>query len=260
MNANVKSADRVLDILELFASIDRPLALRDVTRILGLPKSSGFMLLATLTARGYLVRDDDDLYRLAPAMVEGGWVGGYLAQVFRAAQPWMDRLLAGHSESLVLGAPTAGFDVRLLSHRISPLAVRYDVKHQLVIPGYCTAMGHALLSQMPADDVRAYLEATDRAALTPYTLTDVDEIMERLGQDRAQGFALNIDERFEGAAGAAVAICGPNGTPYAVLNMVTVTPRFRRKQAVIVGALMEAAAAIRAEVFGEEANLEGLIA
>ena len=260
MNANVKSADRVLDLLELFASTDRALALRDVTRILGVPKSSGFMLLGTLAARGYLVRDYEDRYRLAPAMAEGGWVGGILGQIFRAAQPWMDRLLAAHSESLVLGAPAAGFDVRLLCHRVSPLAVRYDVKQLPVIPGYCTAMGHALLSQMPVDDVRAYLEATDRTALTPYTLTDVDAILERLAQDRAQGFALNVDERFEGASGAAVPICGPDGTPYAALNMVTVTPRFRRKQAEIVSALMEAAAAIRAEVFGAAQNLEGQIA
>lgn len=260
MNAKVKSADRVLDILELFASTDQSLALRDVTRILGVPKSSGFMLLGTLTARGYLMRDLGDRYRLAPAMAQGGWVGGVLGQIFRVAQPWMDQLLEAHSESLVLGAPAAGFDVRLLCHRISPLAIRYDVKHLLVIPGYCTAMGHALLSRMPVDDVRAYLEAIDRTALTPHTLTDVDEIMERLAQDRVQGFALNVDERFEGASGAAVPICGPDGTPHAVLNMVTVTPRFRRKQAEIVSALLEAAAAIRTEVFGAERKQEGLTA
>lgn len=260
MNASkrsVKSASRVLDILELFASTERALALRDVARVLGLPKSSGCMLLATLAERDYLERDGKRRYRLAPAVAQSGWVGGVVGRVFRAAQPWMDRLVAAHAESVVLGAPTAALEVRRLSHRPSPRKVRYEVKRPLVIPGYCTAQGHALLSRLPPDFVRAYLASTDRAALTRHTLTDVDAIMARLDQDRVQGFALNVDERFEGASGAAVAICAPDGTPHAAINMVTVTPRFRHKQAKIVAALQEAAAAIEAEVFGRPAPRPG---
>ncbi len=260
MNGHVKSAVRVLDILELYASTDRALALRDVVGILGLPKSSAYMLLSTLVARGYLERDEQEQYRLTPAMNQGGWVGGITAQVYRAAQPWLDRLLAAHEESVVLGAPTAGMDVRLLSYRISPQTIRYEVKDIVMIPGYCTAQGHAILSHLPEQEVRSYLASIERAQLTPHTLTDIDAIMERLAQDRAQGFALNIDERFEGAAGAAVAICDPESRPHAALNIVTVTPRFRRKQTAIISALLEAARAIEAEVFGPGRNLRGLSA
>lgn len=249
MNASVKSADRVLDILELFASTDRALALRDVARILSLPKSSTHMLLGTLAGRGYLVRDSDDLFRLAPAMREGGWVGGVAGQIFRAAQPWLDGLVAEHDESVVLGGRTPGLDVRLLSHRISPLAIRYDVSSEPVIPGWCTAMGHAILSQMPDDEVRAYLEAIDRVRQTPKTLVEIEDIMARLAQHRARGYAVNADERFEGASGAAVAICDPAGKPHAAINCVTVTPRFRRKRTAIVQSLTRAARGIEAEVF-----------
>lgn len=251
MNASVKSADRVLDILELFASTDRALALRDVVRILEFPKSSAHMLLGTLTTRGYLVRTSDELFRLAPAMDQGGWVGGVAGQIFRAAQLHLDYLVRDQEESVVLGAPTPGLDVRLLSHRISPQAVRYDVTNMPVIPGWCTAMGHAILSRLPEERVRAYLESTDRTGATPQTITDADAIMDRLAEHRARGHALNIDERFEGAAGAAVAICDPDGLPHAALNCVTVTPRFLRKQANLVAALKAAAAEIESEVFGK---------
>ena len=260
MNGQVKSAVRVLDILELFASTDRALALRDVVGILGLPKSSAYMLLSTLVARGYLERGEDEVYRLTPAMDHGGWVGGIAGQVFRVAQPWLDSLLAAHEESVVLGAPTPGMDIRLLSYRISPQTIRYDVKDWVVIPGYCTAQGHAVLSNLPEAQVRSYLESIERPQLTPHTVTEVGDIMDRLAQVRARGFALNIDERFEGAAGAAVAICDPEGRPHAALNIVTVTPRFRRKQAAIVAALSEAARAIEAEVFGQLHDQKGLSA
>ena len=254
MNSSVKSADRVLDILELFASTDRALALRDVARILGFPKSSAHMLLGTLMARGYLVRTPEEVFRLAPAMDHGGWVGGIAGQIFRVAQAQLDRLVREQEESVVLGAPTAGLDVRLLSHRVSPQAVRYDVTNMPVIPGWCTAMGHAILSRLPEDRVRAYLENADRSEATPQTVTDTDAIMERLAQHRARGHALNIDERFEGASGAAVPICDPDGLPHAALNCVTVTPRFLRKQGALVAALKAAAAQIETEVFGKAAN------
>ena len=85
-------------------------------------------------------------------------------------------------------------------------------------------------------------------------------ILDRLAQHRARGHALNINERFEGASGAAVPICDPEGQPHAALNCVTVTPRFLRKQAAIVAALKAAAADIEAEVFGKAHNSSELTA
>ena len=88
MNTSVKSANRVLDILELFASSERPLALRDVASILGLPKSSTHMLLGTLEQRGYMVRVAGGGYSL-PVVTDdsSGWIGGVAGRVFSAAQP-----------------------------------------------------------------------------------------------------------------------------------------------------------------------------
>jgi DNA-binding IclR family transcriptional regulator len=251
MNTTVKSARRVLEILELFASTGQPLALRDVASILALPKSSTHMLLATLLGRGYLVRAAGDRFALLPAMRDaGGWVGGAAGKIFRVAHPVMDRLVEQLEETVVLGAPTNTLDIRVLSHRPSPQAIRYDVAEAPLIPGHCTAMGHAVLSCLPEAEVREYLGRCTLTALTPLTLTDPEAIMSRLREYRKQGFALNIDERFEGASGAAVAVCGLDGRPHAALNVVTVTPRFQRRQTEIVRALREAARGLEIMVFG----------
>ena len=260
MDNQVKSARRVLDIVELFASSDRALALRDVVKILSLPKSSTHMLMSTLEQRGYIQRDEDERFRLTPALREGGWIGGVAGRIYRAAQPWLDRLLETHEESVVLAAPTPGLDIRILAHRVSPLAIRYDVSQTPIVPGYCTAMGYAVMAYLPEERVRRYLEETDRVALTDKTLIDVDDILARIAQGRTQGFALNIDERFEGAAGVAVAIRDAEGRPHAALNIVTVTPRFRRKQQIIVAALIEAVRGIEAEVFEDKPRSEEISA
>jgi DNA-binding IclR family transcriptional regulator len=255
MNDTVKSAGRVLDILELYASSDRSLALRDVAAILGLPKSSAHMLLGTLERRGYLVRDGKDGYAI-PTTPDGaeGWVGGMAGQIFRAAQPVLERLLQQIRETVVLGMPTPGLDIRIVSHRVSPQAIRYDISDVPVIPGYCTAMGHMILCHLPEDEVRAYLARTELAPLTPRTVTDPQAIMARLRQSRARGYALNLGERFEGASGAAVAICDTEGRPRAAINIVTVTPRFRRLQPEIITALTAAARELEASLFGAGAG------
>jgi len=255
MNDTVKSASRVLDILELFGSSERPLALRDVAALLGLPKSSTHMLLGTLEQRGYLIRATTDAYTLpvTPGDV-GGWVAGVAGQVFRAAQPVMERLREQIRETVVLGMPTPGLDVRIISHRVSPQAIRYDISDVPVIPGYCTAMGHIILCNLPEDRVRAYLADTELVALTPRTVTDPKAIMARLRQSRACGYSLNIGERFVDASGAAVAVRDHAGQPHAAINIVTVSSRFRHRQKEIVAALLAAAREVETKVFGADSG------
>ncbi|MEM8740841.1 MAG: IclR family transcriptional regulator [Pseudomonadota bacterium] len=255
MNVAVKSAVRTLRILELFASSDRQLALRDVAAALALPKSSTHMLLATLMAEGYLETTPQGRYRMGTALGgEHGWVGGVTATILRAATPELDMLLTRFQESVVLGVPTPAHDVRIATSRQSPLAVRYEVSRDPLMPGWCTAMGQAMLAFRPEAEARAYLIGARRTALTEKTVTEVDAIMDKLRCWRALGHALNIDERFDGASGAAVPVRDPDGVPHAALNMVTLTPRFQRRREAIIGALTEAVQRIEARVFGSASD------
>lgn len=252
MNNSVKSAVRTLRLMELFATSERSLTLAEVSAALAIPKSSAHMLIATLVAEGYLAQPEPNRYAL-PDELEGGWIGGATGALVRAAAPEMDRLLDAFQETVVLGIPTPALDVHIVAHRQSPLAVRYDVSRDPAIPGWCTAMGHALLSHMPEDEVTAYLARTPRAPFTSRTVTDAGSILEVLRRSRARGYALNIDERFEGASGAAVAVLDPEGRPRGAINVVTLTPRFRRRQREIVDALKLATRRVGATLFGGDA-------
>ena len=86
MNDEVKSAARVLDVLELFAASVGALGVSDVARKLGIPKSSTQGLLTTLASRGYLGRQDS-AYFLPAERRDGGWVGGLRARLLGLAEP-----------------------------------------------------------------------------------------------------------------------------------------------------------------------------
>ena len=67
----VKSASRVLDLLECLGVSKQPLSFLELSRELRIPKSSLFHLLGDLTARKYVEHlPDVSRYRLGPALAE----------------------------------------------------------------------------------------------------------------------------------------------------------------------------------------------
>ena len=94
MNDNVKSAARVLDILELLARSDEPMALKDLVSVLALPKSSAHALLRTLQSRGYVERDAADRYALNESAAPVGGLDRRAASAPRSAGPPGDGAVA----------------------------------------------------------------------------------------------------------------------------------------------------------------------
>lgn len=74
MNSSVKSASRVLEMLEFLSVTEKPIGVSDVARRLRLPKSSAQALLRTLLGRGYLVHAGLG-YQLSPLVGSGGCRG-----------------------------------------------------------------------------------------------------------------------------------------------------------------------------------------
>ncbi|MCR9073207.1 MAG: IclR family transcriptional regulator [Alphaproteobacteria bacterium] len=245
MNSSVKSASRILDILELFALGREPMRLSDISDQLGIPKSSSLMLLRTLEARGYLVREGER-YRLEPSFDddrrEGFWIGGRLAQLVRIAEPVMADMVETLQETAVLGIPTPEHNVRVVANRLSPLAIRYDLTRMTVIPAYCTALGQAMLAFQPEEAVASYIRQCSFEALTEKTITDPEQLRQRLALIRRHGWAVNYEERFIGAAGTASPIFDATGRVVAALNVATVTVRFRRNKKLIVETVQREAA------------------
>lgn len=251
MNKMVKSAARVLDILELFATEPKSLALRDISNRLGIPKSSAHMLLATLEKRAYIVRDEEDRFNISPyATASKSWAGGTHRRMVEAAGPVMRDLVQETKETVVIVAPTANFDVRILAQEVSPLLVRFDFGPEKISPSYCSAMGQVMLAFCSDDDREAYLERADLVALTPHTITDTDKLRQRLQHVRTQGYAVTVEERFDGATGIAVPMFRPGGEVAGATSVGMITARLKNKQASIIVALEVAARRLELATFG----------
>lgn len=249
MNYQVKSAARVLDVLELLSSRTEPMRLNELVASLGIPKSSAYGLLSTLVARGYVAKDSADRYAIVESFRQGfGWVGGFEGFLTSIALPIVEEMRDRLDETVFVSVRTEQQNARLLVKAVSRQPIRYDASDQSSLPGYGTVMGRVLLAYQPAEVVDAYFAKTELHPFNQCTPTDEATIRAALETIRADGYGTIIDEYAIGGAGIAAPIRNADGRVVAVIDMATVTARYEQRRNEMLTAVLEGAARISARL------------
>ncbi|MGF7154715.1 IclR family transcriptional regulator [Novosphingobium gossypii] len=247
MNTEIKSAGRVLDVLEMFSTRCDGFTLSEVARDLDLPKSSTLGLLRTLHQRGYLIREDEnDTYRINDLIRRDGFARHGL--ILRVVPPVMQALARSAGETGLLGMLDTAGQARLLASELAPSDIRFDIEAPRRLPAYASAIGRILMSRLPTPDVEAMLDAAPRAALTPATRVERGAILDAIAAARETGFAIVEDEFCVGGTELAAAIAMPEGQPSMALSLACLSQRYRsdtgRLQALLSAAVTETAEAM----------------
>jgi DNA-binding IclR family transcriptional regulator len=241
MNNEVKSAVRVLELIEYLAGCSEPVMLKDITQDLGFPKSSTHALVQTLVSRGYAIQDATERYVLVHGSRHGSAVRAQEARVLSAARPVMEELRERSGETVVISVRTGRGEVRRLAKCVSRQVVRYDVDLDAPNESYCTATGRVLLAYWDPASVEAYLARKLIVAYTPTTVTDLDALRRILADVRRQGFALNDQEYVQDSVGIAAPVRDRDGNVVAALNLGTLAARFQMRREEIIAAVKDCA-------------------
>jgi DNA-binding IclR family transcriptional regulator len=221
----VKSASRVIQILDLLAFNKYGMHHKDLAEDLKIPKGSLTKLLANLVESRYLSFDPSSKsYKLGARVL--GLANSYVSglDVVQAAQPIVRNLVAKTDESaslVVLDGISA-----LVVHRQygnQPMSFRLGIGAR--IPLYATASGKALLAFMPKAEIDAYLSSVELKPLTHATITDSVILLRELDSIRAKGVAYCRQERFEGLSAIAVPVFGLHGRVSASLTVMYLNVR-----------------------------------
>ena len=149
----VKSAVRVLQIVELFDTIKREATAREVALGLGLPQSSTLSLLQTMTDLGYL--DYDRHAKTYHPSERVGMMGSWVDPHFVAAGPvlgLMKALCARLGQNVVLVTPNGAFAQTIHAEQ-PPDAADPQVVVGSGRPLLTSATGQSLLIQMPDEEI-----------------------------------------------------------------------------------------------------------
>jgi IclR family pca regulon transcriptional regulator len=241
MNSEVKSAARVLELVELLAASTRPLALKEIVAELDFPKSSAHALAQTLVSRGYVVQDSNERYALAESCRNGFSGRAREARLIAIARPIMEALRDSSGETVMLSVRAPRGEVKRLAKCVSQQAVRFDIDLAAPNATYCTATGRVLLAHAGPEAIDAYLERAALVARTPFTVTDPARLREILAAVHRDGVAVSNQEFIFGSTGIAAPVRNRDDEVIAALNLGTITVRFELKKTAIVVAVKQSA-------------------
>lgn len=204
----VKSADRVLDILELMAELQQPMSLTEIARRLDWPASSTHKLLKNMQARGFLETDKHEkMFALGHKTFEIGT--RYVQRTSLAAEfhAVADRIVEEINEAAFLSVRD-GDKILYIGEKQSTHPIRFVSHLGMKLPLHATAMGKVLLGfSDPAEVERLYVEE-ELGTLTEGTIRRLSDLVLQLETIRREGLAYSYGEAVQGVRCVAAPVFG----------------------------------------------------
>lgn len=217
-SSSIRRALAALNFIAEYPDFPPGPGLQEISAGLALPKSTLLRVLSPLIDEGLIKHNPQTArYSLAPKIAY--FSGLYLNRLdLRAvAQPILRGLSDRTGESVHLVVPD-GLGVVYIDKAESRNPIRMFAGIGSRQEMYCTAVGKALLSNLPDTTISAVLEA-GMVARTKNTITDEVQFRKELAKIKAQGFAVDDVENELGIRCVGAAIFDHTGTPIAALSV-----------------------------------------
>jgi len=230
----VKSAHRVIQILEAVALSRAGLRHAEIAQTLQIPKGSLSRLLADLVAQEYLTpKEDGKQYLLGPQVLvlARHYIAGLdLVQMGRSI---VSELVVRTGESGEI-AVRRGDEVIIVYREVSSRSLSSCMQIGDRAPLYATAAGKAILAHLPPEEIDAYLSSRRFQALTRKTVTSLAALRGELEAIRAGAVAYSREEHTEGIVAMALPVFGFDGLVAGSIVVPMPSIRFNRQKEKVI--------------------------
>ncbi|WP_408899727.1 IclR family transcriptional regulator (plasmid) [Nocardioides sp. R1-1] len=242
----------LLDVVAVLAR-DRPqgVALAELARVTGAPKSSLHRILHALSEAGYVERvEPSGTYRLGlQASVLGQLAASSHDRVVEAASDSLIRLaeLSEDTTFLTVRQGTYGLCLRREegAGAIRNNAMGVGDRHPLGVGAGSLAM----LAELDDVEVDQALERNAPVIARNYPHIKIDVLRRLVDETRANGYAVNPGLAAPGSWAIGIAVCDPSGSPRAALSIASIEQRLSGARRVdLAAALRREAALVKAAV------------
>jgi DNA-binding IclR family transcriptional regulator len=227
-NASIKSADRVLDVLELMCRRGNSASHSEIAYALDIPKSSLTGLLKNLAHRHYLEKNPlENTYHLGPAFFNLIEQGKNVTTILEIAQIQLAMLTQKTKEASAFYLFKGDHIERVLGREANyPLS--YRMPPNVKFPLYSAAAGKAILNILPSTEKDHYFKKTQLLAITDKTITSEKILRKKLMMDTEDDITISHGENSVGVIALAIPICKKNGYPLGALSVVIPEVRFNK--------------------------------
>lgn len=211
-DTNQKNIDRVLDLLIMLSKQPSPMSVADISKGLGVTRSTAYAMLASTQEKSFVERDENGKFFLGYRLLE-------LASTYYHHYPFLyvaekhvaDLANKWNLDAMVYIYKSPCVCLKLLA--TTPLSgMPLKPTFGGAIPAHATAQGKLLMSALPEDVLEKDLELTELEQYTPATITSKEELKAILREMRGADYAIEMGERFahRGAIASAIRDRGGN--------------------------------------------------
>ena len=233
----VKSAGRAFEVLELFRRERRQLSAAEIGHALGYPKSSTNALLKSLVSLGYLVLNARTLQYFPSLSVTR--LGDWIPSVVLAAGDAFEILVEVHAATQETVTLTVQTDLSVSFLKVIPgtFPISLRMTEGFVASLFTTAVGTAILSQLPNDEIEVLVARAHARARRKSEQVDVERVMRHVNEARHKGFTVRYDAVFPDTGAIGVPFPSPvEGFPMAI-GVGGLRERIRRNEQAIYRAV-----------------------
>lgn len=229
LTAPVQSVQRAAAILRSFTESEPELGVSELSRRLGLHKSTVSRMIATLQAEGLVDQNTETgKYRLGIGLVSLAGVALGRLNARAAAQPHLADLVALSQETVNVTV-LDGKECVNIDRAASPQPIQYIGWIGRRSPLHCTASGKLILAHMTPEERTAVLP-TPLKQYTNKTITDSFQLTRQLNQICQQKYASVHEEYETGFSSLAAPIYNHQGSLLATISISG--PSYRLSDAV----------------------------
>lgn len=228
-SSTVKSAERLLDVLDLLARHARPVPTMTIARECAIPKSSAHHLLNVMRDRHFVTYyEAERAWGLGVAVFEIG--SAYLRSepLQRLARHLLAELTQRTGETSHL-AMLHGTEV-LYIDKEQPIGFGAKLVTEVGVrlPAHLTAVGRAMLAELPQAQVRALYANQPLVLRTGAGPTSVEALLRDLQGVRGAGYAFDDEMVTPGIACVAAPVFSHEGLPIAAIGVTYVAAQRSR--------------------------------
>src|SRR5580693_7458189 len=161
----------------MLADAGGALGLSELATASGLPLPTVHRLMRTLVNRGYVRQEASRRYTLGSRLIRLGEISSRMLGT--SLRPFLAQVVRLTGETVNLAQVP------------SPHQMRMFTEPGRRVRTHATAVGKALLAQLPPAEARALLGPGEMTAFTPTTITDPELLLAHLEVIRQQGYAID---------------------------------------------------------------------
>lgn len=220
--------EKAVQLLGCFDAGHAQWGVTELSKELGINKSTVSKILSTLENHRYLAKNANRKYRLGLRLFELGTLVTAQMDLQKEALPHMEELNKEVEETIHL-VVMDDFEVVYINKVESPQSLRIGSRVGGRLPAHCTGVGKVLLAALSPRELEFFLEKKPLTRFTPQTITDRGRLKRALAEIRARGYALDQEEFSQGLMCVAAPIRNYTQKEIGAISVSGPTHRMRQK-------------------------------